>query len=104
MPIIPFITDNEENIDIIYNMANQCKVHYVLPGTLYLRGCTRKYFFDYIEKEFPQESESIVKLYKTGGAGKEYKNVLYEKVNRIRNKYKVSNSYTKPMREKLERS
>jgi len=101
MPIIPYITDNEQNFDNIYDMASQCNAHYVLPGTLYLRGCTRKYFLDFIEIEFPQEHESIVKLYKTGGAGKEYKNVLYEKVNRIRNKYGISNSYTKPMREKL---
>ena len=101
MPIIPYITDDEQNLDIIYSMANQINVHYVLPGTLYLRGCTRKYFLDFIEKEFPNESESIRNLYKTGGAGKEYKNTLYEKVNRIRNNYGVNNSYTKPMKEKL---
>jgi len=101
MPIIPYITDNEQNFDRMYDMASQCNVHYVLPGTLYLRGCTRKYFLDFVEKEFPEENESIVKLYKTGGADKEYKTVLYEKVNRLRNKYGVSNSYIKPMREKL---
>jgi len=102
MPIIPYITDNEQNFDRMYDMASQCNVHYVLPGTLYLRGCTRKYFLDFVEKEFPEENESIVKLYKTGGADKEYKTVLYEKVNRLRNKYGVSNSYIKPMREKLQ--
>jgi len=101
MPIIPYITDNEENFDSMFKNASECNVHYVLPGTLYLRGTTRKYFFDFIETEFPKESEKILSLYKTGGAGKEYKNELYKMVNRLRDKYNLSSSYTKPMREKL---
>lgn len=101
MPIIPYITDNEQNMDSIFKMASECNTHYVLSGTLYLRGCTRTYFLNFIEKEFPEEKERINSLYKTGGADKGYKNELYEMVNRIRDKYKVSNSYTKVMKEKI---
>lgn len=53
MPIIPYLTDNYENIDVLFNMAKDSEVHYVLPGTLYLRGKTRIVFFDFIKKEFP---------------------------------------------------
>ena len=101
MPIIPFITDDESNFDSMFELADRCGVHYVLPGTMYLRGCTRKYFFDFVSKEFPDKYEKLLQLYKTGGADKEYKNVLYEKVNRLRDKYKLGKSYMKPMREKL---
>jgi DNA repair photolyase len=101
MPIIPYITDNEENFERMFNMASQCNVHYVLPGTLYLRGCTKPYFLNFIKEEFPNEYEKLIALYKTGGAGKEYKNELYEKVNRLRNKYGLSSSYSKPIKEKL---
>lgn len=101
MPIIPFITDNEENFENIYKNSAEINVDYVLPGTLYLRGATRKFFLEFIGREFPEKSDAIYALYKTGGADKEYKNGLYEMVNKIRIKYRVSNSYMKPMREKL---
>ncbi|MCX7710537.1 MAG: radical SAM protein [Clostridia bacterium] len=101
MPIIPYITDDEQNFDRMFDAASQCGVHYVLAGTLYLRGTTRKYFLDFAQKEFPEQYEKILQLYKTGGADKEYKTALYEKVNRLRDQYGLSSSYMKPMREKL---
>lgn len=101
MPIIPYITDDEQNFDSMFSVASECNVHYVLAGTLYLRGSTRKHFLDFIEKDFPDENESIKKLYKTGGADKAYKDQLYEKVNRLRDQYNLSSSYMKPMKEKL---
>lgn len=103
MPIIPMVTDSEENLDAIISGAAECGAHYLLPGTLYLRGATRKYFLEFMEKEYPETYERVKSLYKTGGAGKEYKAVLYEMVNRLRNKYNVSSSYMKPMREKLKK-
>lgn len=101
MPIIPYLTDNYENIDVLFNMAKDSEVHYVLPGTLYLRGKTRIVFFDFIKKEFPYLYNNLLELYKTGGAGKDYKDNLYKIVNELRNKYSLSSSYTKPIKEKL---
>jgi DNA repair photolyase len=54
MPIIPFLTDTNDNIDALYAQAAACAVDYVLPGVLYLRGKTRGVFFDFISEEFPQ--------------------------------------------------
>lgn len=101
MPIIPFITDKEENFQTMFSLAKECGVDYVLPGTLYLRGSTKKYFLDFVTREFPKESELLHSLYKKGGAGVEYKNSLYEMVNRLRDQYQLSSSYTKPMKEKM---
>ncbi|NLL81663.1 MAG: radical SAM protein [Tissierellia bacterium] len=101
MPIIPYITDGFENVDLIYNQAAHCKVDYVLPGVLYLRGKTRKVFFDFIRQEYPNLYEPLQTLYKKGGAGKEYKDELYAMVNQIKEKYNLSSSYSKPLKEKL---
>lgn len=101
MPIIPFITDTEENFNEMFYQANECDVHYVLPGTLYLRGPTRPLFLDFVKIEFPGVFDQLKALYKTGGADKEYKNKLYETVNRLRDKYQLSSSYMKPMKEKI---
>lgn len=104
MPIIPYITDGRDNVDALYSQAKDCGVDYVLPGALYLRGKTRAVFFDFINQEFPNLYGSLKTLYKTGGVGKEYKNKLYLMVNELKNKYNLSSSYSKPMKEKLNQS
>ncbi|MCC0671335.1 radical SAM protein [Clostridioides sp. ES-S-0145-01] len=104
MPIIPYITDNFDNINSLFRYAKESNVHYVLPGTLYLRGITRGVFFDFIKKEFPNLFDKLSILYSTGSANKEYKNQLYKMVNQLRNKYSLSSSYDKVMKEKLKHS
>jgi DNA repair photolyase len=104
MPIIPYITDSENNLDIMFSRAKEYGVDYLLPGTLYLRGKTRAYFFEFIKSEYPEKYALYSALYKTGAANKEYKNELYLLVNRLREKHGLSNSYMKPMREKLHKN
>lgn len=102
MPIIPYLTDSLENIDSLFRMAKESNVHYVLPGTLNLRGKTRTVFFDFIKREFPNLMNDLLALYKTGGVDKEYKEALYQRVNQLRDQYGLSSSYTKPIKEKLQ--
>lgn len=102
MPIIPYLTDSYENIDSLFSCAKESGVHYVLPGTLYLRGKTRQYFFNFIQHDFPHLFEKLSALYKTGGADKKYKNELYAMLNPLRDKYSLSKSYTSTMKEKLQ--
>jgi DNA repair photolyase len=102
MPIIPLLTDSVVNLDgLLFNGAD-CKVDYVLPGVLYLRGATRKVFFDFMKDHFPDLLEPFKQLYPGGGAIKNYKDNLYKKFNSLRDHYRLSRSYMKPMREKLE--
>lgn len=104
MPIIPYITDSYENIDGLFSAASDANVHYVLSGTLYLRGQTRKVFFDFTKEAFPEEYEKLVSLYKKGGADMSYKDELYKRVNELREKYNLSNSYSKPIKEKMHKN
>ncbi|ACA57071.1 radical SAM-superfamily protein [Clostridium botulinum A3 str. Loch Maree] len=85
----------------MFNMASNCKVNYVLPGTLYLRGDTRGLFFNFIKEEYAHLYEKLQALYSKGGASKEYKEKLYLVVNELRDKYNLSSSYTKAMKEKM---
>lgn len=101
MPIIPLLTDNENNLEEIFRQTSGCGADYLLPGTLYLRGNTRQNFFDFIEHEYPELFDEYKRLYKTGGADKAYKDKLYKYVNLLREKYNVSSSYMNPMRERL---
>lgn len=100
MPIIPYLTDTRENVDTLYAHARDSNVSYVLPGVLYLRGKTRRVFFEFISKEYPELLEPLQALYQTGGAPKEYKEKLYQMVNPIKEKYGLSGNYSKSIKEK----
>lgn len=102
MPIIPHITDSYSNIESLCSEANLSNVHYMLPGVLYLRGATRKVFFQFLKNQYFDEYENIKELYKTGGADKSYKEYLYNQiVNPLREKYGISSSYIKTLKEKI---
>jgi len=102
MPIIPYITDSYLNIESLCSEAKTANVHYMLPGALYLRGTTRKVFFDFVKEQYPDKYENLKELYKKGSADKLYKDKLYnEIVNPLRKKYGISSSYSKPMKEKM---
>jgi DNA repair photolyase len=101
MPIIPYLTDSPENLEALCINAKECQVHYLLPGTLYLRGDTRKVFFDFIQQTYPDLYPRLLALYKTGGAGNGYKDSLYPMLNELRDRYGISSSYTRVMKEKM---
>ncbi len=101
MPIIPYLTDHRDNFQELCSRGNKVKVDYLLPGTLYLRGNTRPRFFDFIQSEYPDLTDKLRALYKTGSAGKPYKEEMYKVLNSLREKYNLSGSYMKPMRERL---
>jgi DNA repair photolyase len=102
MPIIPYITDSYSNIEHLCTEAKLSNVHYMLPGVLYVRGATRKVFFEFIKDQYPDTYENMKELYKKGGADKSYKEKLYnEIVNPLRKEYGISNSYIKPLKEKI---
>ncbi len=53
MPLLPFINDNEENIEQIVNKGHQVGVNYILPGFgVTLREGSREYFYRALDKSF----------------------------------------------------
>lgn len=102
MPIIPYFTDSYENFDEMFGRAKEADVTYALPGTLYLRGQARNVFMQFVREQFPQKYEAFAALYKTGGAGKEYKEGLYRTVNELRDKHGLARGYAAPMKQKME--
>jgi len=96
MPIVPYITDKKEDIEQLYACAADSKVGYVLTGVLYLRGKTRKVFFDAIAREYPELLQALRHLYQKREAYKAYGEALYQGViNGLRRKYGLR-SYANP--------
>lgn len=54
MPLLPFINDNEDNIEQIVNRAHQVGAKYILPAFgVTLRDGSREYFYNALDKSFP---------------------------------------------------
>jgi len=103
MPILPFLTDSPENIEQIFSLAAECKTDYALPGILYLRGETRKHFFNFLELNYPELLDPYRRLYAKGGADRAYKAELYGVLKSLVEKYHLSGDFMKPMQAKLSR-
>ncbi|MCO5383988.1 MAG: radical SAM protein [Methanosarcina barkeri] len=103
MPILPFLTDSPQNLNQVLSLAAECKVDYTLPSVLYLKGETRKHFFDFLACNFPEHLDPYRRLYAKGGADRIYKAELYGVLTPLMEKYHLSGDYMKPMETKLPR-
>ena len=103
MPIIPYLTDSRENHEAIMKLAQEANVKYALPGVMYLKGMTRPYFMTFVKDNYPKEYDLLQALYTRGGAGKQYKTDFYKMFNEIRDTYGISSSYSRPIKEGLDR-
>jgi DNA repair photolyase len=103
MPVLPFLTDSPENLEQILSRAAECEVDYALPGLLYLRGETRKHFFNFLACNFPELLDPYRRLYAKGGTDRAYKAELYGVLGTLMEKYHLSGDYMKSMERGLSR-
>ncbi|MEA5026608.1 hypothetical protein SDC9_108331 [bioreactor metagenome] len=101
MPIIPYLTDSQANLEQICSLAASVNVDYLLPGVLYLRGLTRQTFFNVIKHDFNNLTDHLQLLYQGQGASQEYKNELYRRLNPLLEKYQLSTNYNRLIKSKM---
>jgi len=63
MPILPFIYDNEENIEAVIKKTKECGGEYVLEGGLTLWGHCKIHFYKVLEKHNPKLLAEYKRLY-----------------------------------------
>lgn len=95
MPILPFLSDDEETLETLVKWARQSNADYMLTGMLYLTGGIKKRYLSFIEEVYPKYYDEYCKVYPKGGADKDYKNNIHSFLAKMRNKYNVNNNYSK---------
>ena len=103
MPILPMITDGEENMENIFREVSQLPIDYAICGFLNLRSATRVNFLDFIKRDFPNLFDNYLKLYQSPFISKDYAKNVYEKIWRLKKKYNINGDYKKmlPKEEKI---
>lgn len=94
MPVIPCLTDTEENLEEIFLLAKKHGVDYVVTSFLSLRGNLKRSFPELIKTNFPDKYKNFIELYDSSNKlPYEYK---YHKNNMLHSlyvKYGVSSNY-----------
>ncbi len=100
IPVLPFISDSEEQLDEMVSAAKDGGADFVFVGTLTLFGnkpsdC-RTLFFKFLESHFPDLLPKYRELYKLNEPPKEYQKMLEKRAARICEKYGVRMSIDNP--------
>ncbi|MFH0906241.1 MAG: radical SAM protein [archaeon] len=90
MPILPYLTDNQKDLQEIYKTAKEIGVDFIFSAILNLRGETKINYLKFIKEDFPDLYIQYLKLYRNNmHASKEYREKTYSMVKEIREKYDI---------------
>lgn len=95
MPIVPYLNDNEENLEKIFLEAGKIPVDYVIAGLLNLRSETKKNFLKFIQNNYPELADKYFREYKGAYWEKEKIRKVYSLVYKLMKKYGLDNDYRK---------
>lgn len=97
IPVLPFISDTEEEIDRMVSSAANHQADFILVGGLTLFGDgpadSKTLYFKFLERKFPHLITQYRQLYGNNFyPSRRYQDELQEKANRLCTKYGISNS------------
>jgi DNA repair photolyase len=89
MPIIPHLTDNIDNIENIYKYSREFGANGLICASLHLRGNLKKFFCDFLRKNFPNTLTNIQRLYRGAYVNKAYEYKLDSFLLKMKKKYRM---------------
>lgn len=63
MPVLPRITDRMEDVEQLIQQAKEAGAHFLASQVLFLRKCSKKRFFPFIDERFPELLPYYRRLY-----------------------------------------
>lgn len=100
IPIMPYITDNSENIEEIFQNIKLHNIHYEIHGMLNLKGSCRRIYLNFIRKSFPNLYEKYLNLYGNWWQPKkEYSVKIYKMIRELEKKHEISRFHKHPLRD-----
>lgn len=87
-PVLPLITDNEENLDEVARSAKSAGARSFSAGVLFLKPCAARVFFPFLDEQFPHLAAKYRANYSQDAfVHGEYPNRIGKMVEAIRSKY-----------------
>lgn len=90
MPILPYLTDSEENLRALFKASQEAKADYIIPGLLNLRQPTKGHFLNFIKTTFPELYAAYVNYYSGKVDKKTYRQTVYGRIAMLKKQYPLS--------------
>ncbi len=88
MPIVPGLTDKEEDLDALARAAREAGALWLGANVLFLMPASHRQFLPFIEEKFPRLARKYQEWYGRPGYGPDaYRREIAERVSRLRVKY-----------------
>lgn len=97
MPILPFIYDNEENIEAVIRQTKESGGSYILDGGLTLWGYCGTFYYQVLEKYNKDLVVKYQKLYSSEGSLATHERKIHEMVKKYARKYDLHLYITRPV-------
>ncbi len=91
IPVLPYISDDEETLEEMIKTFKELGVDYVIVDVLNYKGETRQRMTKFLESNYPSLISKYETLYQTDYCDKEYSKNLRKITNRLVKKYHVDN-------------
>lgn len=96
MPLLPFISDTAENLNLFFSTFKKSKVDYVLPATITLfgdgRADSKTLVLNAIKKHYPELESRYLNYFKNGTEMPQfYKDAFYKKMIELCKEYNLKN-------------
>jgi len=98
MPILPYISDKEENIEEVIKNTSINGGKYILDGGLTLNGYCKTYFFNFLEKYDSALIEKYEKLFASEELYSQISIKIHKTVLKYCNKYSIPNYINRPIK------
>lgn len=87
IPLLPFISDSEDQIEEMVKTAKDLDVDYIFFGDLTLHGAGRELYFKILELHFPELVEKYRSLYRNSNTDMKYKKSVYRMCTEVSKRY-----------------
>jgi DNA repair photolyase len=88
VPLLPFITDREEDLDALLRACAEAGAQFVVGEMLRLRSSARKRFEPWLEEHFPEYAPAYRRFFADGSRlGATYSEGVLERFARLRNRH-----------------
>ena len=89
-PVMPLITDSEENLDAVCAAAAESGAHSFSAAPLFLKPCSAQVFLPFLEQRFPHLLRKYRERYERDAYLRgHYPEMLRERVERIKSRHKM---------------
>jgi len=104
MPIIPYISDSLEELEALFQITSELEIDNMVSYPLSLRSAkVKQRFFKLVERYFPNVAIDFVKMYlNSSSPGPEYGRDLTIRIESLRAKYQLYDTYTPLETKKLD--